>query len=256
MKLIFVGTGSAFTVGDGNYQSNMLIVSDTGKILAIDCGTDFRMALYEVGYSYRDIDAVYVSHQHADHIGGLEWLAFSTFFDPKASKPNLYAKDLLIKDLWDKSLSGGLSSLQDELATLSTYFNVHSIEGLSFMWDGITFNLFKTQHVACHAHPLPSYGLSFNANGVKVMLTTDVQFVPETLIEHLDDADIIFHDCETAAFKSGVHAHYSELVTLDPKYKRKMWLYHYQPGPLPDASQEQFLGFVKKGQIFDFPKNS
>jgi len=32
-----------------------------------------------------------------------------------------------------------------------------------------------------------------------------------------------------------VHAHYDELLTLP---KKKMWLYHYGPGPLPDAKKK------------------
>jgi hypothetical protein len=65
-------------------------------------------------------------------------------------------------------------------------------------------------------------------------------------------ADIIFHDCETASVKSGVHAHYTELLTLSETIRNKIWLYHYNPGALPDAKKDGFRGFVKKGQCFDF----
>ena len=63
-------------------------------------------------------------------------------------------------------------------------------------------------------------------------------------------ADIIFHDCETADKKSGVHAHYSDLVLVEKKLKKKMWLYHYNSGVLPNAKADGFLGFVEKGQVF------
>jgi hypothetical protein len=42
------------------------------------------------------------------------------------------------------------------------------------------------------------------------------------------------------------------LSALSAEIKRKMWLYHYQPGPLPDAEKDGFRGFVKRGQTFDF----
>ena len=35
-----------------------------------------------------------------------------------------------------------------------------------------------------------------------------------------------------------------------------MWLYHYSPGPLPDACAEGFLGFVRRGQSFDLATSS
>jgi hypothetical protein len=31
-----------------------------------------------------------------------------------------------------------------------------------------------------------------------------------------------------------------------------MWLYHYNTGDLPDAKNDGFLGYVQKGQIFEF----
>ncbi|CAA9435206.1 MAG: Ribonuclease Z, partial [uncultured Phycisphaerae bacterium] len=71
MKLTFLGTGSAFTLA--NYQSNMLL-EDSGKRLLIDCGGDARHAMAAAGYKAADVDALYVSHLHADHIGGIEWL--------------------------------------------------------------------------------------------------------------------------------------------------------------------------------------
>lgn len=65
-------------------------------------------------------------------------------------------------------------------------------------------------------------------------------------------ADVIYHDCETSPFKSGVHAHYNDLKTLPSATKAKMWLYHYQPGEKPDALADGFLGYATKGQSYDF----
>ncbi len=69
MRLIFLGTGSAFTLE--NYQSNMLVESPEGLLL-IDCGGDARHSLARQGWTALDITDIYISHLHADHIGGLE----------------------------------------------------------------------------------------------------------------------------------------------------------------------------------------
>ena len=75
-------------------------------------------------------------------------------------------------------------------------------------------------------------------------------------------ADIIIQDCEVTPYKSGVHAHWSELITLDRSIKNKMFLIHYQDSILaPDepgsdiaddwiakAEEEGFAGFLFKGQ--------
>lgn len=255
MRLTFIGTGSAFTVG-GNYQSNMLVESDGGKRLLIDCGGDARHALYELGLSQDDIDAVYISHLHADHIGGLEWLAFTTMFNSKGTrKLPLFCQKRLMEPLWNL-LSGGLFSLEDRPCSLETFFAVRPIgDELCFVWEGIEFRIFQTVHQICNAVLMPSYGIEVEMNGKKVLLTTDTKFAHELddpLRKKYASADIIFQDCETAQIKSDVHAHYSELVTLPTVVKNKMWLYHYQPGPLPDAKKDGFLGFAQKGQQFDF----
>lgn len=253
MKLIFLGSGSAFTVGYNNYHSNMLLINDNNEKLLIDCGSDARLALHELNLTYSDIKDVYISHLHADHCGGLEWLGFTTKFDPKCDKPNLYISEKLKDDLWKNSLSGGLSSIQGIAADLSTFFNVHPIQGKnSFVWQGLEINLIQTIHVVAGFNIVPSYGLLFKANNTTVFITTDTQFSPHQIVDFYDMADIIFHDCETAATKSGVHAHYEELLTLKKSIRQKMWLYHYNPGPLPDAKKDGFRGFVEKGQSFDF----
>lgn len=253
MKLIFLGTGSAFTVGADNYQSNMLLEDDEQKRLLIDCGNDVRLALFELGYTYRDINSVYVSHLHADHVGGMEWLAFTTYFDKVCQKPTLYIPEVMLSDLWNKVLSGGLSSLQGKNADLKTFFKIKAIKNNSyFRWSHSKIHIIQTIHVMSEYTIIPSYGLLFNANGKRVFVTTDTQFEPHLLMDFYKNADIIFHDCETARVLSGVHAHYKELLTLDKDIKKKIWLYHYNPGQLPNAKKDGFLGFVKKGQCFDF----
>src|SRR5687768_11001375 len=96
MKLTFIGIGSAFTLA--NFQSNMLL-EDAGKRLLIDCGGDARHALAKAGLGAKDVDALYVSHLHADHVGGIEWLGFSRYFS-QGPKPDLYVNERLATSLW------------------------------------------------------------------------------------------------------------------------------------------------------------
>lgn len=253
MKLIFVGTGSAFTVGCDNYHSNMVLQAPDKECLLIDCGSDARLSLHECGLSHQNINSVYISHLHADHVGGLEWLAFTSKFDSQSRKPKLFISDRLVNDLWNKVLSGGLSSIEGLATNLSTYFDVREIgEDSTFVWRNIDFHLIQTVHIMSGYTLMPSFGLLFTINNITVFITTDTQLSLHQMMVFYQLADVIFHDCETASGKSGVHAHYDELKTLDPKIKSKMWLYHYNPGPLPDATKDGFRGFVKRGQCFDF----
>lgn len=249
MKLTFLGSGSAFTVG-GNYHSNMLLESNLHKKLLIDCGSDVRLSLYEQGYSYQDAQDVYISHLHADHAGGLEWLAFSSKFNKNKQKPRLYLSQELPEQLWYHHLFASLNPAKDPSINLSSFFEVRAISNSEFEWEGICFHLIPTTHITFPSGKMPSYGLWFKAEGKAVLITTDAQLTAD-IQELYDQSDIIFQDCETSNEKSGVHAHYTELMRLKPEIKSKMWLYHYQPGALPDAKKDGFQGFVKKGQRFD-----
>lgn len=253
MRLIFLGSGSAFTVGDANYHSNMLLEDKDGKHLLIDCGSDARLALYELGYTYKEIENLYISHLHADHVGGMEWLAITRYFDPDCKLPNLFISEELVSELWNRVLSGGLTYVEGVTPGIDTFFNVYPIaKHSSFKWSNIELIPFKTIHIRTERGIMPSYGLFIKADNINVFITTDAQFSPDQMNDVYQKSDIIFHDCETSAIISGVHARYEDLATLDPSIKNKMWLYHYNPGKLPNAKKEGFRGFVKKGQIFDF----
>jgi len=248
MEMQFIGSGSAFVNRKINYQSNVLLKKD-GQNLLIDCGSDARHALDDLGYGPNDIHDLFITHYHADHIGSLEWLAFCTFFNPSAPKPRLYLSTREFADgLWD-AIKPGLSSIEFEKPSLEMFFEVLCV-GDSFYWADEHFELIQTVHTLNNNIYNLSYGLSFDLNGKRVWFSGDTQFAPNQYIKLLNGADIIFHDCETSPFESTVHSHYKHLITLDPEIKKKMWLYHHNEKPF-DAEAEGFAGFVERGQTFE-----
>lgn len=252
MQLTFLGSGSAFVSISENFQSNMLLQSDSGKKLLIDCGTDVRHSAAAIGVTSQDIDAVYISHFHADHIGGLEWLAFTTYFHSQPRRPKLLIHPSMLARLWNKCLSGGLESIEgpDEIS-IHDYFEVMPCTNDSFLWESIELNLVKTVHVYNAKELLPSYGLDIVTANQRIFITTDTRFSPEIHLPFYEKADLIFHDCETSPHKSCVHTHFDELAALDPRIKAKMWLYHFSTQTKYDAIAAGFRGYVQKGQVFD-----
>lgn len=253
LKMTFLGTGAAFSVGTGNFHSNVLLELGDESLL-VDAGSDVRHSLFEQHRTYLDIDNVYISHLHADHCGGLEWLALTTYFDSRhKKKPNLFVSENIVHGLWNNALSAGLSTLSNMSASLETYFNVNLVEQNGFfVWQTITFSLVQMIHFFSNHQLMPSYGLMFTYNNTRIFYTSDTQFTLDHLMPFYEEADIIFHDCEILPQKSGVHAHYVDLVSLPARLKKKMWLYHYGTGSLPDSKKDGFSGFVTKGQVFTF----
>lgn len=251
MEMMFIGCGSAFTTKE-YYQSNLLIMKN-GKNFLLDIGTDARFALADLGMKATDIDAFTITHAHADHCGGMEWLAFSTKFIPNHPKPKLYGVGGLLHDVWNKTLSGGMDFIQGSFPTLNDYFDVHAIkETEGFTWEGILFKPIKTVHVMNDYKVADSYGYLIMdlETKYKVFFTGDTQFNLDDLIPGYVFADLILHECETSAFASGVHCHYNQLIKLIPEFKEKIRLYHYQPNPTQDPIKDGFLGFVQKGVVF------
>lgn len=255
MELQFIGCGSAFTTREF-YQSNVL-VKKNGKRFLIDVGGDARHALGELGLYAKDIDAFTLTHGHGDHCGGVEWLAFCRYFAPTLN-PELFGVGSLLLDIWNKSLAGGLESVEGKMLRLEDYFRVTSIRpNETFKWENIEFRPVQTVHVMNGFRIVESYGYFIRDLDSKnpessVFFTGDTQFAPHQLTKFYEMADVILHDAETSPFKSGVHAHYSDLKGLPEATKKKMWLYHYQPGEKPDAVADGFRGFVTKGQNFEF----
>lgn len=258
MKIKFLGTGGAFApLSVGN--SNMLLTSESGKRLIFDVGTTAPYILRdEWGVDFREIDGIYISHTHSDHAGGLEQFAFSRYFLPAERKPKLYANSGVMKELWEKTLFGGLSRLEGKMMNLTDYFECISIEeGKSFDWEGWNFETVKTLHIDSGYDKMFSYGLYATKHGNEefdyipsFFISSDSKFNPEFERRYLS-SDIIFQECETLPTPSKVHTHYNELdynLTLD--IKEKMWLYHYS-NQISTYEEDGFAGFVSKGQEFE-----
>ena len=232
-----------------------MILEGNDQRILIDCGGDVRRSLAALGLKPADIDGVYVSHLHNDHIGGLEWYAISTFFNPAYDrKPDLYTHEGIVKMLWE-SLRGGLRTLDWTSTELDTYFETHALPDKgSFDYCGAKMEMVKVHHMVDNGVEIPCHGIAWNTpSGERIFITTDTRFTPDLLKEEFEKADLIFHDCDTTKTKvAGIHAHYSDLATLPAEIKKKMWLYHYQDGDLPDAVKEGFKGFVTQGQSFEW----
>lgn len=259
-NIVFLGVGSAFTTSE-YYQSNLLVTAESGKKLLVDCGSDARFSLAEWalnrGIPSPVIDAVYTSHLHADHIGGLEWLAFSSYFNPNAPKPKLFAVDDVLNLLWSDALRGGLGYINDKMMILSDYFDIQPLlPDESFIWEGIRFTNLRMLHVRNSYRNVHSYGLVIKRvdGGPAYLFSSDVLF-DSGLVNQLKiwepKVNFFFQDTETMPFRTNVHAHYEDLCTLPDPIRQKMWLYHYNPKPLFMPQNDGFLGFVKKGQIFN-----
>ncbi|MBW5444737.1 MBL fold metallo-hydrolase [Cohnella sp. CFH 77786] len=221
-----LGTGSAFA--KAFYNNNALLESG-GRTLLVDCGITAPRALHELGKGFDEIDAVLVSHIHADHVGGLEEFAFQMKFIYRR-KPVLYAADALIGPLWEHSLRGGLE--QDGGHSLHDYFEVRPLTPgtPAELLPGLKAELLLTPHIPNK----PSYSILFNDH---FFYTADMTFDRELLERLVKERGVksIFHDCQLHP-PGVVHADLARLLTLPEELQRIVYLMHY------GDDQPEFVG--------------
>lgn len=297
LKIKVIGCGNAFSKLNYNQSFLLSAFDNYGKLtrtLLVDCGYQIYKALIDSKVDINSIDDIYISHQHSDHIGSLEGIAFlrydwitkprpqhySEFKHSKA--PRLIANDHLLKQLWYNSLRGGLESMEGFKAQISTYFAPCKLKvNKSLNWVDWNLQLIQQIHIMDGSEISPSYGLFLTRDGYpSIYFTCDTQHCSPKQVEvWYQRANIIFQDCELLpiAIRSGVHANYVELAgypeanasVLPSEIKHKMWLSHYQDfynhkkdfyGQPCDwdekADQDGFRGFIKVGYDFTISKGT
>ncbi len=261
--LFFLGVGSAFS--KTHYQTNLLIVKGDDHLM-IDCGTKAPQALFDLGLSVTAVGNWFITHSHADHIGGLEEVMLTGRYVAR-KKPKIVINPTYQNLLWDMSLRGGSAYNEENSGNILTFGDMWDI--VRPVWltgypretheanvGDINIKFFRTMHIP---EQPDSWQSSFWSCGLiiddRVMFTSDTRYDPDllTTFDEIFDLETIFHDCQF--FTGGVHAGIDELTQLPPRLKEKMILTHYgdnwedQVGKVKAGG---FLGLAKQWHFYYF----
>jgi ribonuclease BN (tRNA processing enzyme) len=83
--VVFIGTSDAFGAG-GRRQSATLVRAPNGAFL-LDCGMTTCTGLCDLGIERDEIDAILVSHFHADHFGGIPPFLLAALYEDQRKHP-------------------------------------------------------------------------------------------------------------------------------------------------------------------------
>lgn len=238
LKMLGVGHSEAVE----HWNTNALLqVND--RCLLIDAGYTIKYALRDSGLTLADIDAVFITHVHADHCFGLERLAYETRFR-YGFKPTLYLPPGVYEELWDQTLKGVMGQVGEGPAELSDFFDVVIVDEQGFDFEGVRFSLFQNQHTPRK----PSYGLFINE---RLMYSGDTRAIPE-VVERLQP-QLIIHDV-TLTDWNPVHASVRELCdSYGAEVRSRMYLVSYEDSFEQSRTlvEQEFAGFAYQGQEFE-----
>ena len=212
LHLLGVGSSQAVELG----SASAVVERDAVPLLMIDCGQEALTAF--LARHGAPPEAVFLTHVHMDHVGGLERLFYKLYFDPaRRGRTRLYVPASVVPHLQ--------SRLADYPGVLA--------EGGANWWDA--FQLVPVSRGFWHAgtwfevfpvrHHLPDTAFGLRLQG-SVVWTGDTRPIPEMLARHADAGELVAHDC--ALIGNPSHSGVDDLEReYDAALRARLLLYHY-----------------------------
>jgi len=148
--------------------------------LLVDAGLSRKETferLHAAGHDPESLTAILITHEHSDHINGLQVIA-------RKLRIPIYISRLTAPAIaWDENW--GDTSPHLELFQAGTSFTIGDIDVTSF----------TIPHDA-----VDPVGFSFRAEGIKISIATDLGYLPDSIRHHLRGSDLLLlesnHDVE------------------------------------------------------------
>lgn len=237
MNLIILGSGTCVPSLKRNAPGYYLEVLD--KKILIDCGSGIILQLERAGKSYKDIDAVFITHTHPDHISDLMPFIHALLATPGFKRE----KDLVIvgprgfKIIYESCINQVMKKPK------SFFIDVVEIEDkldLRYLY------VFSKKTV----HSENSIAYRFEDGEKSIVISGDCDY-DKGIVELSKDADLLIIDCSFPdAMKAPGHLTPKECGLVAKKAKvKKLILSHLYPTSFPDAERLEECKVVFNGNI-------
>ncbi len=184
LELMFVGAGDSGSTGLGNACAALL--RDGVPMLGIDYGFSAHQAWQKSFGGWPP--ALFLTHAHLDHVGGLEALFYELAVGPRNDQApfvRLYCAPVLIPVLQQR-----LAALPSMLAEGGmNFWDVFQLVPVadSFWHEGLRFRVFPNRH----HEPGQSFGLALSG---RFFYSGDTRPIPEWVNALASQGEPIFHD--------------------------------------------------------------
>jgi len=237
MKLIILGSGTCVPSLKRNAPGYYL-EAGSWQVL-VDCGSGTLLQLERAGRSYKNINAIFITHMHPDHFADLMPLIQALFYTPKFKRE---------KDLFIVAPAGFIPYYEKAVASILGKpgdFSVMIIE-IKNKLDLGPFNVFAANTI----HSNDSVAYRFEQGGKSIVFTGDADY-DQGIIELSINTDLLIADCSFPdSMKAKGHLTSKECGIVAKKAGvKKLILSHLYPADIPDIdrikeAQEVFDGKV------------
>ncbi len=217
LRLQYIGCGDAFGSG-GRFNTCFHVTGESSNFL-IDCGTSSLIALKKVGVDLNAIQAIFITHFHGDHFGGLPFFMLNAQFFSKRTDPLSIIGPPGLPGAYERAMETAFAGS----SKTSPKFDLSLIElepGSSASVGGVTVHPREVIHGNFGG---PFLALRFEVEGRIIAYSGDTEWT-DALIEVGRDADLFI--AETYFFDRQVKFHL-DLATLKeklPLIRPKRWI--------------------------------
>jgi ribonuclease BN (tRNA processing enzyme) len=186
MKVTFVGCGDAFGSG-GRFNTCIHVVDDAGAFL-IDCGASSLVAMKKLGVDRKNIDAILLTHFHADHFGGIPFFLLDAQLNVKRNTPLLIAGPPGLRGWYERAMALAFPGQR----TLPFDLTLHEIAiGEPTTLNGRTMTAFPVVH---DERAGPCLAWRVESAGKNLCYSGDTEWT-DTLIDAARGADLFICEC-------------------------------------------------------------
>ena len=202
-RLVLLGTkgGPAIRPGGPMPTSSLLEIGD--RRIVVDCGLGVARGLCEAGLALPDIDDVFITHLHSDHVLELGPL-LHTAWTAGLNRPVRVFGPEGLRDTWNGFLLSMRHDIDLRIADegrpdLRSLVSIHSCDkGTVLDEDGLRVSALHVPHPPVE----PAFALRFDWGDRSVVFSGDTAFYPP-LAEFARGADVLVHE---AMLSEGIDA--------------------------------------------------
>jgi ribonuclease Z len=203
IRVTLLGTGTPAPVMN-RFGASILVEAGEQKFL-FDAGRGALQRLTQIGVSWKDVNGVFLTHLHSDHVVGFPDLWLTGWLVAQRQSPlsvwgprgtgkimahltQAYEYDIAIRRADEHASAAGALIVAEDIA-----------EGFVYERNGVVITPFDVDHAPIE----PAFGYRIDYRGRSVVLSGDTRF-SENLIRRAEGADLLIH--EVAAITSHLRA--------------------------------------------------